>query len=69
MLWFKKKKAAILEHEEHKKQSSVEISQAKRQTTRRLNDINAANDRLKRLIDADGITLKIHIAAGGGRGR
>lgn len=69
MLWFRRKKAVILEHEAQEKRSTVEISYAKRITTRKLNEINEANTRLKRLIDADGITLNIHIATGGGRGR
>jgi hypothetical protein len=70
-MWlFSRKRQKVLEVEQkHVKQtgSYLEVVELKRKTDAATNKAKRDIERLNRLLKADGITLKIHIAAGGGR--
>ncbi len=54
------------EHQAHAREANADIVKAKRHTTQTVNRVDNANDRLKSLLESNGITLKIHIASTGG---
>lgn len=54
------------EHLAHSQEATADIVNAKRHTTQKLNKVDNANDRLRKLLESNGITLKIHIATSGG---
>lgn len=65
MALFWRRKQIIEKEKEHDRQSSIEVVALKKKTYRTAEQTNRDIDKLNRLLRADGITLKIHIASGG----
>jgi hypothetical protein len=67
MLWFKKSKTSpASEHmKEVAQHSAIEIIAHKNAKAEVVEDAKKANEQLKTLLDANGFTLKIYLAAGG----
>ena len=66
MGWINKRKQATIKHEEIAEQSSIEVVALKRKTNKTAKQTSKNIDRLNKLLKANGITLKIHIATKGG---
>ena len=67
MLWFKNKLCKE-DRESHEVNSTIEAIQLKKKTKKVAEKTTTDIDRLNKLLKANGITLKIHIAAGGHHG-
>ena len=68
MNWFIRSKHLKTEHEDVIKQSSIEVVELKSKTKKTTIQTQKDIDRINKLLKANGITLKIHIAAGGHNG-
>jgi hypothetical protein len=69
-LFFWKRNKVLEAEKQHLKQrggSYVEVLELKRKTHKAAEDTAKDIERLNRLLQADGITLEIHIATGAGR--
>ena len=66
--WTKKQKDIIVATEEHEQHSYIEVVELKKQAHQSITEADKHIKSLNALLRADGITLKIHIAAGGHRG-
>jgi hypothetical protein len=64
MLWFKPKKVEI-ERVAHEEQSNIEVIKLKNKTKQSVVKTKKDIDRLNKLLKANGITLRIHIATKG----
>lgn len=62
MSWFKRKKVENTSKDTVVHQSSIEVLQYKSKATKSVNQTKRDLATLKALLDADGITLRIHIA-------
>lgn len=67
MLLFNRKKSRV-QTEKLDDKLSVDVENVKRETHQTIHSADLATKRLNRLLKANGITLKIHIAAGGNHG-
>jgi hypothetical protein len=68
MQWFWNKKRVQQEVANHVEQSSVKVHELQQKTHKTTAKAEKDIDRLNKLLKANGITLKIHIAAGGSHG-
>jgi len=68
MSWFRRR-ITNAEIEVAAEQSSIEVTAIKRKTKQTTQQTAKDIDRLNKLLKANGITLKIHIAAGGHHGQ
>lgn len=66
MRWFWNKKKVNQEVAEHERQSSIEVTELKGRVHQSTTQAKKDVDRLNKLLKANGITLKIHIASKGG---
>lgn len=66
--WHKLNRKEVREHQLAEQQSFVEVVQLKSKTHRSVKQADKSIQKLNKLLRADGITLKIYIARGGGRG-
>lgn len=66
MLWFKQKKQKQAMQCEHDNQSSIEVVEMKSKVHQSAAQSKRDIDKLNKLLKANGITLRIHIATGGG---
>lgn len=65
MRWFWSRQQVQLEVAQHEKRSSIEVLDIKSKTHASTQQAKKDIDRLNRLLKANGITLKIHIATRG----
>lgn len=69
MLWFKKRKLEKDMQCDHDEQSAIEVVELKSKVHQSAERSKKDIDKLNRLLKANGITLKIHIATGGRHGK
>jgi Tfp pilus assembly PilM family ATPase len=61
----RRRKRDLAAHHAQVEKANIEILQNKTQTHNKIEETKKVNDRLSRLLKANGITLRIHIATGG----
>lgn len=65
MLWFNKKKQEQAETAEHNRAVTVEIEHHKEETAKAIAKTKKVTDNFNKVLNQNGITIKIHLAAGG----
>lgn len=65
MLWFKKKRAIIEHQQDVAQHTAIEIIAHKTAKQEAVNEAKDVNKQLKKLLEANGFTIKIYLAAGG----
>jgi hypothetical protein len=65
MLWFKSRKLLEKERLAHERAVTVEIEHHKQETAKVIAQTKKVTDNFNRLLNKNGITIKIHVAAGG----